>query len=93
MIGLTESAAQQYGSAGLRINAVLPGGVVNTPMVAARRAVSGDSDAQYLARVGGVMPRIGDPIEVARATLWLCSDQASYVTGHSLVADGGYLVK
>jgi NAD(P)-dependent dehydrogenase (short-subunit alcohol dehydrogenase family) len=37
------------------------------------------------------MRRIGDPIEVARAMLWLCPDAASYVTGHTLAVDGGYL--
>lgn len=92
VVGLTEAAAQQYGPQQIRVNAVLPG-VVQTPMTAARRANSTETDAAYLNRVGGVLQRIGDPAEIAQTTLWVCSDRASYVTGQSLAADGGYLIR
>lgn len=92
VIGATETAALEGGALGVRVNCVCPG-VMATPMVDARRAESDESEAQYIDRVGGVIPRIGKPREVAEAARWLLSDSASYVTGHTLVADGGYMVR
>ncbi|WP_086730039.1 SDR family NAD(P)-dependent oxidoreductase [Streptomyces carpinensis] len=92
VIALTESAANAYGELGIRVNAVCPG-AMETPMVAARRAASGLDEAAYARGVAGVLPRLGDPGEVAEAVLWLLSDAASYVTGHALVADGGRLLR
>lgn len=92
VLGLTESAALAGGADGIRVNAVCPG-VMATPMVAKRLADSGDTEEAYVDRVGGVLRRIATPAEVAQAVLWLCSDLSSYVTGHSLVADGGYLAR
>lgn len=92
VIGLSETAALEYGADNIRVNVVCPG-VMNTPMVQARRAVSDESEVDYVNRVGGVLQRIGEPREVAQASLWLCSDRASYVTGHTMVVDGGYRVR
>jgi NAD(P)-dependent dehydrogenase (short-subunit alcohol dehydrogenase family) len=92
VIGLTESAALSGGPDDIRVNAVCPG-VMETPMVAKRRAASAESLDDYIDRVGGVLHRIGKPEEIAQAVLWLCSDQSSYVTGHTLVVDGGYLAR
>jgi NAD(P)-dependent dehydrogenase (short-subunit alcohol dehydrogenase family) len=92
VIGLTETAALEGGPLGVRVNCVSPG-VMATPMVRTRRALSEESEEAYLARLGGVLGRIGEPVEVAEAVLWLISDAASYVTGHTLVADGGYLIR
>lgn len=92
VIGLTEAAALEGGAMDVRVNAVCPG-VMSTPMVQARRAESAESEASYVDRVGGVLGRIGSPAEVAQAVIWLLSDASSYVTGHTLVADGGYKIR
>jgi NAD(P)-dependent dehydrogenase (short-subunit alcohol dehydrogenase family) len=85
LLSLTRSAAMEYAERGLRINAVSPGRV-ETPMMSA--AVGGD-----LASVGAGLParRVGRPEEVAAAVLWLASDAASFVYGHNLCVDGGFL--
>lgn len=82
--GLTLSAALEYAAAGIRINAVCPG-VIATPMAAAA------SDAEAEARRSALHPmgRLGRAEEVAAAVVWLCSDEASFVTGHALAVDGG----
>lgn len=92
VIGLTETAALEGGPYGIRVNCVCPG-VMSTPMVRARREGSVESEADYVDRVGGVLGRIGSPREVAEAVEWLISDASSYVTGHTLVADGGYRIR
>ena len=89
VIGLTKVAALDYGARGIRVNAVCPG-TARTPMVDA--AVAGDPALEeYLV---GLHPigRIGTPDEIARAAVWLCTDQASFVLGHALAVDGGYVV-
>ena len=92
VIGLTESAALAGGRDEIRVNAVCPG-LMATPMVAERLKASEQGEEALLDRAGGVLRRIALPIEVAQAVAWLCSDLSSYVTGHSLVADGGYLAR
>lgn len=89
---LTESAALAYGGRGVRVNAVCPG-AMDTPMVAARRALSDESDAHYNRRVGGVLGRTADTEEVAEAVVWLLSERSGFVVGHSLVVDGGRLLR
>jgi NAD(P)-dependent dehydrogenase (short-subunit alcohol dehydrogenase family) len=79
--GLTRAAAVELAGAGIRVNAVAPG-VTRTAMTS---AVSDD----LLLRVP--LSRIAEPEEIAAAAVWLCSSQASYVTGSILVADGGWL--
>ena len=77
----------------MRVNSVSPG-TIDTPML--RRDLEGmnveEADA-FLGRVEGAnaLGRIGQPEEVASAVVWLCSAEASYVTGTDLVIDGGYL--
>ncbi len=85
VIGLTRSAALRYAKEGIRVNAVCPG-VVDTPMVEAISSVP-----QYRAAIEAMTPmgRMAQPEEIAGAVLWLCSEQASFVTGHPLVIDGG----
>lgn len=92
VVGVTETAALEGAEYGVRANCVCPG-VMNTPMVAARRAESQESEESYVDRVGGILPRIGEAKEVAEAVRWLLSDASSYVTGHTLMADGGYKIK
>ncbi len=85
VIGLTKASALEVARSGIRINAVAPG-PVQTGLL--QRMVDGHIDtAQIAASVP--MGRISSPEEIAQVIVWLCSDAASYVTGHTLVADGG----
>ncbi|MGE0486381.1 MAG: SDR family oxidoreductase [Gammaproteobacteria bacterium] len=89
VVGLTRGAALDYARQGIRINAVCPG-VIDTPMGAPATQSTGRVHDLLLARhpVG----RFGLAEEVARAVVWLCSDEASFTTGHALTVDGGYVV-
>jgi NAD(P)-dependent dehydrogenase (short-subunit alcohol dehydrogenase family) len=83
--GLTKVAALDYAEAGVRVNAVAPGPILTDNL---SRAGPG---AQQAAAAAMPMRRIGQPEEVAAATVWLCSDAAAFVTGTTLVIDGGKL--
>jgi NAD(P)-dependent dehydrogenase (short-subunit alcohol dehydrogenase family) len=87
VLGLTKSAALEYGRRGIRINAVCPGTAL-TPMVEAVIAQGLEEHLVALHPIG----RIGTAEEIANAVLWLCSDDASFVLGHALSVDGGYVV-
>jgi NAD(P)-dependent dehydrogenase (short-subunit alcohol dehydrogenase family) len=84
--GLTKTAALEYATAGIRINAVCPG-VIRTPLTEPALA-----DPEKKAQVVSLHPigRIGEPEEVAGAVMWLASDCASFVTGSTQVVDGGW---
>ena len=86
VVGLTKDAALDYAATGIRINAICPG-IIDTEMM---DRFTGDT-AEGRDRVIAQEPigRMGKPDEIAAAVLWLCSDAASFVTGHALVADGG----
>jgi NAD(P)-dependent dehydrogenase (short-subunit alcohol dehydrogenase family) len=87
VIGLTKSVALETARTGIRINTVCPA-VVETPM--ADRLYSAPQVNKF---VLGLHPvgRFGKPMEIAEAVLWMCSDRASFMTGQSLVLDGGFL--
>ena len=87
VIGLTKSAAVEFGKQGIRVNAILPG-VVDSDMF--QRFSGGNPEilAQWTAK--HPIGRIGKPEEMAEAAIWLSSSKASFVTGHSLMVDGGY---
>jgi NAD(P)-dependent dehydrogenase (short-subunit alcohol dehydrogenase family) len=95
VLGLTKSAAQEYATAGIRINALVAG-AFRTPMLEGvfHTAAGGDPDGAKAVeeRYTSMIPsrRIGTPDEAAAVVLWLCSDAASYVTGHSMIVDGGW---
>ncbi len=89
VIGATKAAALEYATKGLRINAVCPA-IIETPMVA--RALSDNEELAEQLKAAHPVGRFGQPEEVASATLWLCSEGASFVTGHSLAVDGGRLI-
>ena len=84
--GLTKSLAYELGTSGIRVNSVHPGGV-NTPMGNARGLPS-DQLAAAFCRVP--LQRIGEPNEIANASLFLASDEASYISGAELAVDGGW---
>jgi NAD(P)-dependent dehydrogenase (short-subunit alcohol dehydrogenase family) len=86
VVGMTKTAAAEYGRDGIRVNSVCPG-VINTPMLA--RALERDPTRQKKLRNLHPIGRFGDAAEIANAALWLCSAQASFVTGHQLAVDGG----
>ncbi|MBD1866520.1 glucose 1-dehydrogenase [Leptolyngbya sp. FACHB-541] len=87
VVALTRTAAMEYGRQGIRINCVSPG-LILTDLLA---EVPQDTLQQMEASVP--LKRGGTPEEVAKAVVWLCSDDASYITGHNLVIDGGYTVQ
>jgi NAD(P)-dependent dehydrogenase (short-subunit alcohol dehydrogenase family) len=85
VIAMTRSAALEYGPSGIRINGVSPGRVETDMMLN-----SGIADMKLVA-AGLPLRRLGQPSEIANAVVWLASDEASFVTGHILNADGGFL--
>jgi NAD(P)-dependent dehydrogenase (short-subunit alcohol dehydrogenase family) len=85
LISLTRSAAMEYAEMGVRINAVAPGRVVTDMMLASKIM---DMDA---VAAGLPLRRMGQPEEVAEAVVWLASDAASFVVGHVLCTDGGFM--
>jgi NAD(P)-dependent dehydrogenase (short-subunit alcohol dehydrogenase family) len=89
VVGLTKTAALEYAHQGIRVNCVCPG-VIHTPMTA-----RGLSDPALRARIIASEPigRVGTPEEIAEAVVWLCSDAASFVTGHTMSVDGGYVAQ
>ena len=87
VIGLTKSAAAEYGRAGIRINAICPG-VIRTAMFE-RVVQQGLADEQGIRRLHPI-GRIGEVEEIAGTVLWMCSEQAGFMTGHALAVDGGY---
>jgi len=89
VIGLTKSAALEYASRGIRINAVCPG-IINTPMVAGMLATQAEAMKELMKDVP--IGRLGRAEEIADAVLWLCSSAASFVIGHALAVDGGFTV-
>jgi len=88
VVGLTKAVALELARSNIRVNAVAPG-PVDTGLL--HRMVAGHVDVREIA-ASVPMGRIARPEEIAGAILWLCSDAASYVTGHTLVVDGGLTV-
>jgi NAD(P)-dependent dehydrogenase (short-subunit alcohol dehydrogenase family) len=88
VMGLTKSAALECAKSGIRVNAVCPA-VIETPM--AERLFGADAETEK--RMAGMHPigRFGTPMEVAEAVVWMCSERASFMTGQSIVLDGGFL--
>ncbi len=89
LIGLTSSVSAELAPQGIRVNLVCPG-FIDTPMHRRGRAILGDELYDK-----GVLPsvhlrRAGRPEEIARSIVFLCSDEASYITGTTLTPDGGF---
>lgn len=90
VIGLTKTAALECAKSNIRVNAICPG-VIQTPMI--ERFTHGEAQIQKQLVAGEPVGRIGRPEEIANAAMWLCSDQSSFVTGDSLIVDGGWVAQ
>ncbi len=84
VVGITKSAALEFGGQGIRVNCVCPG-MIDTPMT--ERFVP--DGARPMLEEGHALKRFGTAQEVAETVVWLCSDAASFVTGHAMLIDGG----
>jgi NAD(P)-dependent dehydrogenase (short-subunit alcohol dehydrogenase family) len=88
VVGLTKAAAIEYSARGVRVNAICPG-VIRTPLFEGAAA----ADPEMLSNIEAAHPigRVGVPEEIASAVMWMCSDGASFLTGHPMAVDGGYV--
>ena len=92
VIGFTKSAALEYATRGIRVNAVCPG-MIQTPMSDQMIAQGQGEELKAMLETYVPMGRLGRPEEIADAVLWLCSSAASYVTGQSISVDGGFVMR
>ncbi|MGQ0826615.1 MAG: SDR family NAD(P)-dependent oxidoreductase [Actinomycetota bacterium] len=90
VLGLTKQAAQEYARSGVRVNAILPGQTDTPPM---RAYVDAQPDLGERMTKALPMGRMAMPVEIAQAAVWLCSDDAAYVNGASLLVDGGLIAR
>jgi NAD(P)-dependent dehydrogenase (short-subunit alcohol dehydrogenase family) len=90
--GLTKSAALEYATRGIRVNAVCPG-LIRTPMVDKMEAAGQGEALKMMREMLVPMQREGRPEEIANTVLFLCSDGASYITGQSISVDGGFVMR
>ncbi|WP_035671135.1 SDR family oxidoreductase [Flavobacterium sp. 83] len=90
VIGLTKTAALECAQLGIRVNAVCPG-VIQTPMIDRLTGKTKEAVEQFT----GLEPigRFGQPEEIANAVVWMCSDEASFVTGLAMAVDGGFVAQ
>lgn len=94
VLALTKSAALEYATKNIRVNALVAG-AFNTPMLQGVIKTFADQNNLELEAVENFyneripQRRIGRPEEAADVAVWLCSDEATYVTGHSMIVDGG----
>ena len=87
VVGLTKTAAMDYAASRIRVNAVCPG-AIRTNMLSSM--FDEDSPALTYLRDNTALGRVGRPEEIADSVVFLCSDEASYITGHAMAVDGGY---
>jgi len=90
VLGLTKTAAVENARSGVRVNAILPGST-DTPMLQA--AMGSDPKLRKIIESSSPAGRLGRPEEIAEAAVWLCSDRASFVSGESMLVDGGSVAR
>jgi NAD(P)-dependent dehydrogenase (short-subunit alcohol dehydrogenase family) len=90
VVGLTKTTALEYAKLGIRVNVVCPG-VIQTPMIDRLTGKTKESIEQFTSLEP--MGRFGLPEEIANAVVWMCSDEASFVTGHAMTVDGGFVAQ
>ena len=90
VIQLTRTAALEYAKQNIRVNAVCPG-VIKTPMV--DRVTGGTPEGEAAFAAGEPVGRLGRPEEIATVVVWLCTDDASFVTGIPMPVDGGWVAQ
>jgi len=90
VVGLTKAAALEYAESGIRVNAVCPG-YIDTSLVRSVFDQLEGMEEEVIAR--HPLGRLGEPHEIAEAVVWLSSDAASFVTGHTMTVDGGYVAQ
>jgi NAD(P)-dependent dehydrogenase (short-subunit alcohol dehydrogenase family) len=93
VVGLTRLAAHEYGSSGVRVNAILPG-VIETPMLADLKEAAPEMYEQVRTQAVAMtsQARLGQPDEIASVAAFLAGDGASFLTGAAIPVDGGYTV-
>jgi NAD(P)-dependent dehydrogenase (short-subunit alcohol dehydrogenase family) len=91
VLGLTRCAALEYSARGIRVNSVCPGFIV-TPMLE-RAGLLSDPGTRAMLEGMHAQKRLGQPEEVAEAVLFLSSSKASFITGHPLLVDGGFVAQ
>jgi 2,5-dichloro-2,5-cyclohexadiene-1,4-diol dehydrogenase 1 len=87
VVGLSRAAATDYGTHGIRVNALLPG-AVGTPML--KSVIANDPEHQERLNKAHPIGRYGEPEEIGETASWLLSDASSFITGAAIAADGGY---
>jgi NAD(P)-dependent dehydrogenase (short-subunit alcohol dehydrogenase family) len=87
VVGLTKTAALEYAKRNIRVNAVCPGSTM-TPMM--QRGFERDPRLEEAYKTSHPLGRLGTPEDIGEAVMWMCSDEASFVTGLALPVDGGY---
>lgn len=90
VVGLTRTAALELARSNIRVNCVCPG-LVRTPLV--QRGISRMAGREEMLLANEPVGRYAEPPEIAEAVVWLCSDAASFVTGHPMVVDGGWVAQ
>jgi NAD(P)-dependent dehydrogenase (short-subunit alcohol dehydrogenase family) len=91
VLGLSKTGALEYSSQGIRVNAVCPAFIV-TPMLE-RAGITSNKDMREAMEAMHPIGRLGEPEEVAKVVTWLCSDEASFISGEALLVDGGYVAQ
>jgi 3-oxoacyl-[acyl-carrier protein] reductase len=91
VIGMTRQMATDFGPIGIRVNAIMPGHIVTEHMMERQWAKNPEGirffEQHYPVR------RVGRPVDIANAIVFLCSDEASFITGHALAVDGGMTIQ
>jgi NAD(P)-dependent dehydrogenase (short-subunit alcohol dehydrogenase family) len=90
LVGLTKTTALELAKTGVRVNAVCPG-VIRTPMIDRFTGKQKEAEQQFISNQP--IGRMGEPEEVAQAVLFLCSQNASFITGHAMAVDGGWIAQ